>query len=390
MRIIAAFAATLLLVSVVSAQNLSALMNEALDKQVGKLELSGSLPKAMQDIADKTGVRIEAQRAVWDLLPWGEQTNLTARIENQTLRQALTGITQKLGLTFELKDQYVELQPMPALRRLGRRATVTELKALDVLVSTEAQFGTDKRVTVKEVVAAVDSRLQGLDSELTAAKKPPLGLAVEYRVADNVLQEQTVFISRGASLAEALETLNTTTRATWYPWGKSIVILPKEEAIRNQLSKTLTMRYNGTDISQVLSELSLAAGVEFSVQPGAVQQIPPDFRKINLLLDNASVRQALENISGFTGLGYVVNEKGVYLWNQTADRPVTGGSDPIIGQVELQGLNVYLRTSQVPPDVRDYIKYKAQQHVEQLRAKMKEEGFKPSTQPATTQPAGVL
>jgi hypothetical protein len=379
----------LLSVATASAQNLSALMNEALDKQVGKLELSGSLPKAMRDIADQTGVRIEAQRAVWDLLPWGEQTNLTARIENQTLREALAGITQKLGLTFELKDQYVELQPMPALRRLGRRATVAELRALDVLAATKASFA-NERPTVKQLVDGVDARLQAIDAEVTNSKKQPLGLAVEYRMTDTVLQDQTVFVSRGANLLDALESLTANTRATWYPWGKSIVILPKEEVIRNQLGKTLTMRYNGTDITQVLSELSQAAGVEFSIQPGAVQQIPPDFRKINLLLDNASVRQALENISGFTGLGYVVREKDVYLWNQTADRPAVGGSDPIIGQVELQGLNVYLRTSQVPPDVRDYLKYKAQMHVEQLRQKMKEEGFKPSTQPATTQPAGLL
>lgn len=389
MRTLLTLTILLLSATVASAQNLSALMNEALDKQVGKLELSGSLPKVMRDIGEQTGVRIEAQRAVWDLLPWGEQTPLTARIENQTLREALAGITQKLGLRFELKDQYVELQPLPALRRLGRRATVNELKALDVLVGTPAGLNTD-RPTVKQLVDAVDAKLQAIDAELAAAKKQPLGLAVEYRMADDVIQEQVVFVSRTASLADALESLAANTRATWYPWGKSIVILGKEEQIRNQLSKTVTVRYSGVDISQVLSELSQAAGVDFTIQPGAVQQIPPDFRKINLLLDNATVRQALENISGFTGLGYAVNEKGVYLWNQTADRPVTGSSDPIIGQVDLQGVQVFIRTSQVPPDVRDYMKYKAQQHIEQLRSKMKEEGFKPATQPATTQPAGLL
>ena len=388
MRNIAAIAATLFLVSIASAQNLSALMNEALDKQV-KLDLAGPLPKAMQKIADETGVRIEAQRAVWELLPWGEQTNLTARIENQTLREALAGITQKLGLTFELKDQYVELQPVPALRRLGRRATVAELKALDVLASTKAGLNSE-RPTVKQLVDAIDAKLQAIDTDLTNNKKPALGLAVEYRMADNVIQDQVIFVSRSATIAEALESLATNTRATWYPWGKSIVILSKEEQIRNQLAKTLTTRYSGVDISQVLTELSQAAGVEFSIQPGAVQQIPPDFRKINLLLDNASVKQALESISGFTGLGYVVNEKGVYLWNQSASQPAAGARDPIIGSVNVNGMTIFLFTSQVPPDVRDFVKYKTQQQIDDLRQKMKDEGFKPSTQPATTQPAGVL
>jgi hypothetical protein len=264
------------------------------------------------------------------------------------------------------------------------------LKALDVLSSTKAGLSTD-RPTVKQVVDAIDSKLQVIDSDLSNSKKPPLGLVVEYRMADNVIQDQAIFVSRSATLAEALESLATNTRATWYPWGKSIVILSKEEQIRTQLNKTVTTRYSGVDISQVLTELSQAAGVEFSIQPGAVQQIPPEFRKVNLLLDNASVRQALENIAGFTGLGYVVNEKGVYFWNQTADRPAAGARDPIIGSVNVSGMTIFLFTSQVPPDVRDYVKYKTQQQIDDLRQKMKDEGFKPSTQPAsTTQPAGTL
>ncbi len=368
----------LLAASIAIAQNLSALMSEALDKQV-KLDLAGPLPMAMDKIGDTTGVRIQADAAIWDLLPWGEQTNLTAKIENQTLRQALTGITQKLGLTFDVKDRYVELKPTPPLRRLGRRATVAELHALDLMTATPISFTTD-RPTVKQLVAAVDAKLQEID---------PKGLAIEYRSGDTVLQDQPVFVSRNSTLADALEALSNNTRVTWYPWGKSIVIVPKEDQIRNQLSKTVTLRYSGVDISQVLTELSQAAGVEFTIQPGAVQKIPPDFRKVNLLLDNASVRQALENISGFTGLGYLVNEKGVYIWNQSADLPAAGGRDPIIGSIPLDGMQLFIFSSTVPPDVKDYLNYKKQAEIEKIRQKMKDEGFKPATQPVT-QPSGTL
>ncbi len=367
--------ALLVATATAQAQNLSALMSEALDKQV-RLDLASPLPAAMEKIGSDTGVKIQADPAVWDLLPWGEQTNLTAHIENQTLRQALAGITQKLGLTFEVKDQYVELKPTPPLRRLGRRATVGELHALDLLASTPITFKTD-RPTVKQLVAAVDAKLQEID---------PKGLAVEYRSGDTVLADQPVFVARNGTLADALEALSNNTRATWYPWGKSIVIVPKEDQIRNQLGKTVTVRYSGVDVSQVLTELSQAAGVDFNIEAGAIQKIPPDFRKINLLLENASVRQALENLSGFTGLGYVVNEKGVYIWNQSADAPAAGARDPILGSIPLEGMTIFVPTSAVPPDVRDFIKYKTQTQIEAIRQKMKDEGFKPSTQPAT-QPA---
>ena len=81
--------------SVNAAPDTSALINEALDQPV-KLELNTVLPKAMSIIGDKTSVKIDADPAVWDLLPWGEQTNIKAKIENQTL--------QKLRSLPEIRD----------------------------------------------------------------------------------------------------------------------------------------------------------------------------------------------------------------------------------------------------------------------------------------------
>jgi hypothetical protein len=141
-------------------------------------------------------VRIEATPAVWALLPWGDQTNITAKIENATLRDALEAITRKLGLIYVLKDQNIELQPMPALQRLGRRATQQELKALDQLASTPANLTTD-RPTVRQLIEAVDARLMEMKSPF----------AIESRPGDNVMQDQVVFVARNATLLDALETL---------------------------------------------------------------------------------------------------------------------------------------------------------------------------------------
>ena len=91
-------------------QETSSLINQALDQPV-KMQFDTVLPEAMNEIARRTGVRIRAEQAVWDMLPWGQQTNLNATIENQTLRQALDAITRKLGLVMVLKDEALELQP---------------------------------------------------------------------------------------------------------------------------------------------------------------------------------------------------------------------------------------------------------------------------------------
>src|SRR5438552_2818441 len=72
------------------------------------------LPQALKKIGNETGVRIDPTESVYNLLRWGEQTTINATIANQSLRDALTAIARKLGLMFVLKDDYVELRPVPA------------------------------------------------------------------------------------------------------------------------------------------------------------------------------------------------------------------------------------------------------------------------------------
>jgi hypothetical protein len=365
------FLAWLSLVTFASAQNTSALINEQLDK-LASLDLNGVLPQVVQSIQHDTGVPIEVAPEVYDLLPWGDQTNITAKIENQTLRQALDAITQKLGLSYVLKDEFLELEPVPALVRLGRRATVQELDALDLLASNPLDLSTD-RTTVHALIDALDQRLVDLKSPY----------AIENRPGDTVVQDQTIFVPRNATLMDGLEALVKQTRATWYPWGKSVVIVPKEEQIHNQLEKTITVHYPGTDISQVLTELSQKADVPFEIEPGAIQRIVPEFRKIRLDLYDASITKALEAIAGFTGLGYVVNDKGVYIWNQS-NNPATSPRDPSIGIIQLDdGMQLFVPKSQVPEDIQEYLKSRTQRELDKIREMMKADHFEPTSQPAT-------
>lgn len=361
----------LLVTGQVFAQNSSALINEAMDK-IQPLDLNTNLPVAMKAIGEQTGVRVEAAPSVWELLPWGDQTTINAKIEGKTLRDALDAIARKLGLTVVLRDEAVELRPMPALARLGRRSNVQELAALDLLASTPAGLNTD-RPTMQQLLEAVDQKLVEKKSSF----------AIENRAADVVRPEQPINVPRNATLMEALESIARDTRATWYPWDKSIVILPKDLQIRGQLDKSITVRYNGVDVSQVLAELSQRSGVEFSLEPGAIGHLPVELRTIRLVLTNASIRQALESISGFTGLGYVVNENGVYIWNQQSSA-ATGARDPVLGTMTLDnGMQVYIRQSDVPPDMAEYLQSRRQRELNKIRDMMREEGFKPTTRPAT-------
>ena len=366
-----------------AAPDTSALINEALDQPV-VLKLNTVLPKAVGAIADKTGVKVDVDPAVWDLLPWGEQTNIEVNLNEQTLRAGLEAVAGRLGLVMVLKPQAIELQPMPALRRLGRRATDKELDALYLLSTTPLDNlpAKDKEKTrVDALVEAVDAKLQQVRPEL----------AVEFRRRDLVKTDQAVFVARNATIADALEALSRETSATWYPWGRSIVVLPRETQIRNnQLGRPIDTRFDGVDISQVLVELEQASGVPFEIEPGAIQRIPPESRRVTLILNPATVQQALEAISGFTGLDYVVKGDGIYIWNQSAGIASTSATDPAVGMIQLDnGVQVMLRRSQLPPDVQEYIDFRKNKAIANLRQMMQEEGFKPTTQPsaASSQPA---
>lgn len=360
-----------------AAPDSSALINEALDQPV-ELTLNTVLPKAMATIADKTGVKVDADPAVWDVLPWGEQTNIEVHLNKQTLRAGLDAVARHLGLVVVLKPQSVELQPMPALRRLGRRATNKELEALYLLSTTPLDtLGGKDRPTVEQLVAAVDAKLQQVRPEFS----------VEFRGHDQVKPQQAVSVARNATVYDALEAMARETPATWYPWDRTIVVLPREMQIRaNNLGKRVNVRYTGVDIAQVLLELEQAAGVDFEIEPGAIQRIPPESRNVTLILD-ATVQQALESISGVTGLDYVVKNDGVYVWNPGAGGPGPGAQDPVLGMIQLDnGVQIMLRRSNVPPDVQQYIESRRDKAINALREMMKDEGFKPTTQP-TTRPA---
>ncbi len=354
------------------AQDTSSLINQTLDQPV-KLQFDSVLPDAMTAITKSTGVRVEAEQAVWDLLPWGQQTNINAKIENQTLRQAMDAITRKLGLTYSLHDDILQLQPMPALRRVGRRATIQELHALDLLTSQPLDLKID-RPTVKQVIDAVDQKL-------AAAKAL---VALEYRPGDAVRPDKPVFIPRNATLADALESVVKDTPLTWYPWNKTILVVPKEEQVRNQLAKTITMRFGGVDVAQVLNELSQRSGVYFEIEPGAIQRLPAETRNVQLMLDNTSVVQALDTIAGFTGLGYVVTPRGVYIWNQSYENP-KGTRDRVVGTMTLpeSGIQIFIFESQVAPDMKEYLKFRREKELAKIRQMMVEQGFRPT---ATTQP----
>jgi len=278
----------------------SALISEQLDKQIDSLNVQGGLMDVMNAIERQTSVRVEAVQAVYDALPWGEDTSITVNVKNTTLRQVLDTIAQHLGLTVTLGDEAMIFEPTPALRRLGRRATLDEIQALDLLATTP--------LSPPNAQESASQILQQVDQTLAQAKS---SFCVENRGLDVTASQTSINVPRNATLMKALDLVSDQTDATWYPWGQSVVIVPKVEATRLLLSKRITTRFRDVPLEQVLLELSEQSGATFQISPGVLQQVPAAYSKVTLVLDDATIDQALQSISGATGLSFTPEADGI-------------------------------------------------------------------------------
>jgi type II secretory pathway component GspD/PulD (secretin) len=329
----------------------SALINRQLDQRV-KLNLNDTpLPNVFKTIQDQTQVPLWVSEDVWATLPWGRQTPITASIPDLPLRDALRAICGSLGLQFELGDQSLEIRPAAALLRLSRRATLEEVRTLDTLARTPLAINA-RSVRLDTMLAAIDQKLG----------RP----VIDFRPADVAQPEQALPIAQDATLAEALDVIHRETRLTWYPWADGVIVIAKREANRLRLDRPVNLRYDGVDIQQVLQDLSTQSGLPFQIEPGAIQRVAAEFRIVNLTID-APLRQALESLQGYTGLGYVLTDEGVYIWNQSAT-PAQSRGRAIVAVPLPDGSMGLVFEDQLSPAARETVRSEIERAVHRIES----------------------
>ena len=92
-----------------------------------------------------------------------------------------------------------------------------------------------------------------------------------------------------------------------------------------------------------------------AVAQDSLLKVPPPGQRVRLLISNRSVREALENLSGLTGLGYEITESGVRIYfaaeARVPDAPV-GAERPIL-MIDLgDGLSLLVYPADLPPEIR--------------------------------------
>ena len=197
------------------------------------------------------------------------------------------------------------------------------------------------------------------------------------------------------SIFRALETYCDLTHQLWFAesdplsstGGATIHLMTMREWIKRQLDRPIQVNFVNTPFDQVVAELSHLTGIRFVPEPGLYQAFPA----LNLSSVNSSVAQTLEALAGTTRIVYDIRDDSILLHvaggESSAQNAATqnGSSKPdnIIGHVEVPtgpggvATDIFIRESDLPPELNELRKKKIAEAVEALR--------KSWDQPATTQ-----
>jgi hypothetical protein len=334
------------------------LIQQALDEPARITLENVTLAAAIDQISEQTGVRVVMRPEVMALAPKGEATVINkVDIANLPLREGLRRLFPPLGMSFDVRDDHVEVLPHPALARMMRAPTWAELDTLAWLGGIQP----------------------GIDDEHLDA----LRLRLQFQVADpNAWKalERAMQNVRAGPGDEVLTVAAGTLGWTWVISDRSIQVLSAEQLIDSRLQQRIDLRLRDRTLFDVMQSVGSAVGVRVQVEPGALQALPPQVQK-NFQLDvrNRSAAQAFDEISAYTGLGYLIGPEGVLFYRGVDSKgaPITlasspGAGDPYVGKVIIdlgdgKSFEWLIRRSELPEDLREMREREIQASFELMR-----------------------
>ncbi len=268
-------------------------LDEVVDFQASNMPIEGLFGKLSQE----TGVGFVVTQDALDMLPYGSQTNLDVQLKDVRLREAIDRIAASQALDWSIREGAVQIVPSEPLKRMIHRPSFDELSLLSSILTAKLEKGSSLEAPFEQLREATGEEDLRLALHVPVKREELLGRG-EFRLPGTGRQW--------------LDMMTHGNGWTWFLSGDSIVILPREEQMRRQLQARVSLRYRGARLIDVLLELALASGAKLHLQPGVLGMLPEAQREnLNLIMAEATVDQALEVISGATGLKFNVTAEGI-------------------------------------------------------------------------------
>jgi hypothetical protein len=330
------------------------LIHQALD-QPTDLEIADQpIADALAYVGQRTGVSIDIAPAVVEMLPYGAKTTVSATIRGTPLRDGLSALLRPIGLQFAIRGSQIQAEPVPALARLGRRATWEELELLDQLASSTWWGGVAEQLRI-----TVEGELLSADDAI------------------GTLRERAGKVGAGTAL-DAIEQACAALRWAWIPRGRQVVVMRATDFYRDRLGSTDSFRYVGVPLANVLVDLTHRAGVPLRMEPGVLADLPTQtLNSFTLQAENMPYDQAMELIAGATALAYTVSDEGVWIYRPegsaaSAAAPRSGSADPYVMKITMPAgadgtsYEILVRQSELPPELLEIRKQRIDTAIHEL------------------------
>lgn len=351
-------------------------LQKALDKPVDLNIADAPVKEVFARLTKASGVRFVIDPLALARLPYGEQTRVAVRIPGMTLRKALSPMLSAQGLQWAVDGAVVRIYPGEPLARMGRRATYDELKALASIHSTALRPAAAAGTAIEQI------------RKITGNKD----LKISATVGDVALAKATA-AAQSALPATAAAWLDAVCRGkawTWYLWGDEIRIIPKADQVERQLQRQVSLRYRSASLDAVLLDLARKARVKLEIAPGALGYLRPGVRdKFTLVMAEATIAEALEVITGASGLKFVVTDAGLRVEASKSLIERAATTQPrkrsaFFVKMSIPGpdgssVEVFLRSDELPDDVVRAIQVRKERLIEQIRSTILPQ---PTTQPS--------
>jgi len=305
---------------------------------------------------------------------------MSVKVAKTTLREALSPMLAPLAMEWTIEGQAVRIVPSPALLRMTRRATREELIVLGKIHSVKMQPTGAGGGVIEQLRKATGNKDLKLLFHMPEVDEKAL-----IERAERVLP---------APAAAWLDMLCHGQGRTWYLWGDDIMIVQKKIQIGRQLRRQVSLRYENAELVTVLLDLAKQARVKLNMEPAVMDYLPAEMREnFNLVMAEATIGQALEVISGATGLVFLREDEGINVQasDRLKDQAATGSAAQKPRPFYLKKtlplpdggtVDIIVPPEEVPEDIKKAILAERERLFKALRRR-----YGLTTQPAATQPA---
>lgn len=290
------------------------LIEKALDERADIELKKVTLGQALEQMGRKMGVRIDVASAepAFAQLPYGQLSEIeSAQLQGISWREALTELLKPFSLTYQPGDTKISILGSNDLMRQPQRLTMAELNALVVLQTK-----------------TMNNKTGSFLFQLRQATEIKFGFAQDGRYKDHIDlgPNQTVLSAQPAPASEVLSRYAGTVwrkgeSSTWYVLGNvvegktqdvDIVIINPAELVKMKLQRRIDLDFKNQPVQTILLGLANKAAVKLKLEPGCIGMVDPAQRdNCSLVAMNNTIEQALEALSGLTGLGYYPDYDGL-------------------------------------------------------------------------------